>query len=84
MNEARHSAIKGFDRSERDVDRYNAAARRVAESLGVPIDDLFDLVMRSGRDQLLTEDGVHYTPDGYARLGRAVAEALRRHAPADR
>ena len=41
VDENWHHQNKGFDRLEADVEAYNAAARAVAEDLGVPIDDLF-------------------------------------------
>ena len=51
---------KGFDRLEADVEAYNASAHAVAEDLGVPIDDLFDVVQREGKARLLTQDGVAF------------------------
>jgi lysophospholipase L1-like esterase len=78
VNQAWHHARKGFDRFEADVDAFNCAALAVAQSLGVEVNDLNALVAREGRDTLLTPDGVHFTPDGYRKLGAAVAEAIRR------
>jgi lysophospholipase L1-like esterase len=79
VHEGRHHATKGFDRFEADVVAYNAAALRVARRHGLPIDDLYAVVMAAGRDRLLLPDGVHYTPEGYALLGAAVAAAVRPH-----
>ena len=77
VHEGRHHATKGFDRFEADVVAYNAAALRVARRHGLPIDDLYAVVMAAGRDRLLLPDGVHYTAEGYALLGAAVAAAIR-------
>ena len=77
VNEQRHHATKPFDRFEADVTAYNEAAIAVCRDLGVPTNDLYSLVMAGGRDRLLGKDGVHYTPEGYALLGCAVANVLR-------
>ena len=77
VNERWHHERKGFDRFEADVELYNRVARRVARELGVRVDDLFAVVMEAGRDRLLGPDGVHFTPEGYQRLGQAVAAAIR-------
>jgi lysophospholipase L1-like esterase len=79
VNEAWHHARKPFDRFEADVRVYNAVAVRVAGELGVPINDLFTLVMEAGRDQYLVPDGVHFTDAGYRRLGQAVAAKITRY-----
>ena len=79
VDETWHHQNKGFDRLEADVETYNAAARAVAEDLGVPIDDLFAVVQREGKTRLLTQDGVHFTTEGSQLLGRAVAECIWEH-----
>ena len=79
VDETWHHQNKGFDRLEADVEAYNAAARAVAEDLGVPIDDLFAVVEREGKARLLTQDGVHFTEEGSQLLGRAVAECIWGH-----
>ena len=79
VDETWHHQNKGFDRLETDVEAYNAAARVVAEDLGVPIDDLFAVVQREGKARLLTQDGVHFTTEGSQLLGRAVAECIWEH-----
>ncbi|MBI3986603.1 MAG: SGNH/GDSL hydrolase family protein [Lentisphaerae bacterium] len=76
VNQDWHHRNKGFDRMEADVAAYNAAARKVAEQWGVPIDDLFAAVQQAGRDSLLRPDGVHFTPDGCDLLGRTVAKFI--------
>jgi lysophospholipase L1-like esterase len=77
VNQERHHRLKGFDRCEADVAAYNAAALKVAAEAGVTVDNLFDVVEQAGRDELLGEDGVHFTPDGYRILGAAVSRSLR-------
>jgi lysophospholipase L1-like esterase len=77
VNERRHRATKDFDRFEADVDAYNAAAIAVAGTLRVRVNDLYAEVMRSERDRLLLADGVHFSEEGYALLGRAVSDAIR-------
>ena len=77
VNEAWHHQNKGFDRFEADVVAYNDMAAGIARDLGLVIDDLFTVVTDAGRDQLLRDDGVHFTENGYALLGRAVADAVR-------
>ena len=76
VNEAWHHERKGFDRMEADVTAYNSVAARVATELGVQIDDLYALVEGSGRDALLVLDGVHFSEEGYAFLGQAVARFI--------
>jgi len=77
VNEQWHHENKGFDRFEADVDAYNAAATRVATDLGVPIDDLFKVVMDADRDAILRPDGVHFTDEGSEILGKAVAAFIK-------
>ena len=79
VDENWHHQNKGFDRLEADVDAYNAAARAVAEDLGVPIDDLFAVVESEGKARLLIQDGVHFTEEGSQLLGRVVAECIWGH-----
>ncbi len=78
VNQKWHHERKGFDRFEEDVLAYNRAAMEVCQELGVPVDNLFEVVMDAGRDRLLSPDGVHFTDDGYHLLGQAVARAVRK------
>lgn len=77
VNEQWHHEKKGFDRFEADVRSYNEVATRIAEDLDVPINDLFAVVERAGRDSILLPDGVHFTPEGCVELGKAVAGFIR-------
>lgn len=79
VNERRHHAHKPFDRFETDVRRYNRHAAAVARKMGIPVNDLFAVVRKAGRDKILLPDGVHFTPRGYALLGKAVARCIRKH-----
>ncbi len=77
VNEIWHHKRKGFDRLEADVAAYNVAACKVADDLDIPINDLFRVITDAGRDSYLTPDGVHFTPEGSALLGKAVAEFVK-------
>ena len=77
VNEIWHHERKGFDRLEADVAAYNVIARKVADDLDIPINDLFGVITDAGRDSYLTPDGVHFTPEGSALLGEAVAEFVK-------
>lgn len=77
VNEKWHHENKGFDRFEADVDRYNDIASGIAGELGIPIDDLFFVITRAGRDRLLQRDGVHFIEEGSELLGKAVADCVR-------
>lgn len=74
-----HAARKGFFRLQADVERYNAAARRILEAQGVPINDIFAVIERLGRTACLLEDGVHMNDRGNEALAEAVAAALLRN-----
>jgi lysophospholipase L1-like esterase len=68
----------GFDRFDADVQKYNDAAVAVMKQAGVPINDLHELVEGRGKEQLISSDGTHYTPEGYEVLAGAVTESIRR------
>lgn len=78
VNEANHKN-KGFDRLESDVEAYNAAALQTAQELNVSVNDLNAIVNKAGRDRVLLPDGVHFTEEGSALLGSAVAARLREY-----
>ena len=79
VNERWHHENKDFDRFEADVVTYNEIALSIAAELGVPVNDLYSLAMETGRNALLVRDGVHFTAEGYALLGNAVAEFIERY-----
>ena len=72
--------IKQFDRRQEDVQAYNAAALRVIEAAGIPVDDLHAFVVGAGVEKLIGEDGVHFNEEGYRLLGEQVCRAINRHA----
>src|SRR5439155_11995400 len=75
IHDDRHANRKaGFDRTEADVVRYNAAAVEVMLPAGVPVHDLHALVERGGVETLQLADGTHYTAAGYELLADAVAD----------
>lgn len=80
VNEVWHHRKKSFDRFEKDVAAYNKVASEVVREMKVETNDLFALVTNRGRDELLLPDGVHFKPEGYALLGKAVADSIRRAA----
>lgn len=54
---------------------YNAAALRVMREHGIAIDDLYVFVRSQPREVQLSRN-VHFIPDGYASLARAVAISI--------
>lgn len=60
-----------------DVDLYNAAAAPVLARHGIETNDLNGFVVSGGTEKLICDDGVHYTEEGCALLGRRVAEVIR-------
>jgi len=79
IDDARHARRRaGFDRTQADVERYNAAAQAVMKELGVPVHDLQWLVQRGGPARMLLADGTHYTPEANERLAEAVADSVSR------
>jgi len=55
-----------------DIPLRNEIARRVMDENEIPIDDLY-VGMMSQLDRFLSDDGCHFTPEGYASLAQAVA-----------
>ena len=61
---------------------YNRIAARVMKELNVPVDDLRAACGEGdARGKLMSDDGVHFTPEGRTRLGNAVAEFVAKHLP---
>ncbi len=67
-----------FDRTEADVQKYNAAAAALMGELGVPVDDLHWVVEQGSLQTMLGPDGTHYTVAGSDRLAEAVADCVLR------
>ena len=74
----RHHKVKPEDRREEDVQAYNAAADAIMAEAGIPLDDLYALIMAAGPAEYLREDGVHFTDAGSKLLGRQVAGVIRK------
>ncbi|MEI7832960.1 MAG: GDSL-type esterase/lipase family protein [bacterium] len=75
-----HLQWKDFSRYEADVLRYNQAALEVTGELGVPVDDLYSIVMTAEPATILRQnDGVHFTGEGCDLLGKTVADCIRKY-----
>lgn len=62
-----------------DEVKYNAAARRVMEKHGIPVDDLHALTAGFDAKYFSGKGNVHYTKEGYAKIAAQVAESIRQH-----
>jgi len=69
-------------RRQADIVEYNRAAIEVANRLHIPVDDLFALVMRTGREKYLKFEGIHFTEEGYELIGSFVSRTIRSLLPA--
>lgn len=63
-------------RYEKDVQKYNEVAEKVMQRHNVPINDLHELVAKTGISKCLEQDGVHLSTFGSEALGKAVADAV--------
>lgn len=72
-----HHASQDFTRYNEDVIRYNNAARRVAQDLAVPVNDLYQVAWDAGLDKIQQNDGVHFTDEGNKLLAQGVAKAIK-------
>jgi len=59
-----------------DDTRYNAAAARVMEKHGVPINDLNALTRAFGPELFSKPGDVHYSGTGYGKIAKQVADAI--------
>ena len=67
-----------FVRAEAWVDRVsrrNAVAKRIAEKYDLPVIDLYTPSFESA--DMLSEDGVHFTPEGYQVLAQALLTSVK-------
>jgi lysophospholipase L1-like esterase len=57
---------------------YAAAAQRVGNALGVPVLDMWTVLQQEPgwREVLLLPDGLHFSGQGQAVVGRLIREAL--------
>lgn len=72
-----HAVNYGCNRTEEDVVSYNAVARAAAAECDIPVVDLYQVIADHGIAEMLGEDGVHFTENGSAILGKAVADFIR-------
>ena len=68
----------GRKRRNSDCQAYNEVSNRVMAEAGVPINDLFGLLMALGdkRPKVTTRDGTHFTREGSDILAKQVADAI--------
>lgn len=59
-----------------DVGLYNATAAPILAKHGVAVNDLGGFVRRNRPEEIINEDGVHYTEAGYALLGEEVTKQI--------
>lgn len=64
-----------YNRYNDEIDRYNAAAREVMAREGAEIDDL-NTVSKTMPIEWHSQDGTHFTPEGYRALAEKVTECL--------
>ena len=75
----RHAKRGGdFDRTEADVQRYNAAAIAVMKAEGIPVHDLHWVVEQHGVDNDARQRRHALHAAGYERLAEAVADCILR------
>jgi isoamyl acetate esterase len=72
----RHHEVKGFDRVEEDVKRYNAVAVEIMKNAKIPINDLNQVITSNSIPECILPDGVHMTEKGNRALADAVVKTL--------
>jgi isoamyl acetate esterase len=77
LNEAAHNRERINLRWERDVALYNERAVGIAREYGAAINGLHAAVVAANREDLLSADGLHFTPEGSAFLAQRVVAAVR-------
>jgi len=66
---------KGWSWRQGDIERYNAAARRVMEEFDVPVNDLHALIS-ADPDRLISDDQLHLSDAGKSLCAEAVAKRV--------
>ncbi|MGC9343561.1 MAG: hypothetical protein ACP5E3_12725, partial [Bacteroidales bacterium] len=74
---AGHEKAGDFTRYDKDVQKINTIAARVAKKYDVSINDLYNFVKEEVGMIQLKKDGVHFTDTGYELMGKKVAEQIR-------
>lgn len=77
LNTELHGDTPRKRRFEADIVAYNEAALKQVRTLAIDVNDLYDVAMQAGREEILAPDGVHFTDQGSAVLGKAVADFIR-------
>lgn len=72
-----HTEIGDFLRLAADIPLYNEVLLDLSKTLIFEINDLYKVVTDAGLDTVVTPDGAHFTDEGCAMLGKAVAEAVK-------
>ena len=73
---ATHRDMGDFQRHSDDVRSYNQAVSSMLEELNVEINDLYGVITKAGLETVMSLDGVHCNNDGYALLGKVVADVV--------
>jgi lysophospholipase L1-like esterase len=72
----------GYDLLDASTREYNQIAAKVMAELDVPVDDVRAALGDAAEQaKLVSNDGVHFTPEGREKLAAAVAEFLLQHLP---
>jgi len=74
-----HAATGHPARTEGDIERYNAAAIEECHKAGVEINDLYHFVETHHPENIRDKDGVHYSEEGYALMGKHVAGIIKKY-----
>ncbi|WPJ96122.1 hypothetical protein SH580_00215 [Coraliomargarita algicola] len=79
--EARYNSrfVNSYDpcRQANDSLIYNEAVAPILEKHDVYVNDLFAFVSDAGADELICEDGVHYTDEANLLIGKRVANVIK-------
>ena len=69
---------EGRKRRNSDCQAYNEVSTKVMTEAGIPINDLYALLMGLGdkRPSVTTRDGTHFTREGYQLEAKQVADAI--------
>jgi lysophospholipase L1-like esterase len=64
-------------RRDESPGQFNDAARAVLADYDIALNDLYQVIIDAGKDEMVRDDGVHFTDEGSVVLGRAVADAIK-------
>lgn len=76
IDENSHNKIKPFYRFFDDLEKYNQASILVAKEFNIPVNNLYEF--SENIKNLLTDDGVHFTEEGYKLLGEKVSSFIKK------